>query len=418
MNLTGLRTRSMGTGGGVSHSMGLFLVFGLGLTACGPQISSERHELKVDESMAQTYQEWCTDWQLDCPANEPGKTNPLTAEQFQALSTVLSSALASPSIFSITRQELDAPGLQQAMTALKLDDVYQDVRARLDATQWQAGGFENGALVSRQASASSLRTASGVIWNLSPLQNVTLIPGAIQLSGINVGADAAKDTPALQAMGVASDGNFNWDLSDRAVEQVPQDFALDNLLLAFGLNTDLLEGKEIALPQIIEAGGPLVSWLNQSSRQFALDRSFFATSSSQLGVLLPDNGLGQSLGNLLGRFEKLRTSSDPKSNMATVALVKGATAKCDVNNGDIKVKFASEFGVKRVYQVNPTTLGVEFYGLEASAKKAFGLSIKLKRIELGPEKITILDVPIIGKVELKLDEIGNPDQETTLVCGA
>ncbi len=104
--------------------------------------------------------------------------------------------------------------------------------------------------------------------------------------------------------------------------------------------------------------------------------------------------------------------------MASVALVKGATAKCDVNNGDVKVKFSSEFGVKRVYQPNATTLGLEFYGLEASAKKALGLSIKLKRLELTADKITILDVPIIGKVELKLDEIANPDQKLSLVCGA
>jgi hypothetical protein len=193
---------------------------------------------------------------------------------------------------------------------------------------------------------------------------------------------------------------------------------LDSLLLAFGLDLSKLEGKEIALGDVIQAGAPLVGWLNQSSRQIALERAFFATSANELDDLLPEDGLGQTLGNLLGRFEKLRTSSTPGTNLASVNLVKGATAKCDVNNGDVKVKFAAEFGVKRIYQPNASTLGIEFYGLEASAKKALGLSIKLKRLELSADKITILDVPIIGKVELKLDEVANPDQKMTLLCGA
>jgi hypothetical protein len=417
MDLQGLRTRSIGVK--VHHSMGFALMMGLGLSACGPQISSERNELKVDEGTIQTYQEWCTGWELNCPADEPGKTAPMTAAQFKALSTILNSALSSPSVFNVTREELDAEGLKQAMTALKLDDVYLDVQARLDARQWQSGGLDKGALVSNHAVSSSVRTDAGLVWNMEAVQKVALTPGAIQLSGVGVSADAAKESPVLQSMAVANDGNFNLSLQDRAVSGLPQDFALENLLLAFGLDVSKLDGKEIALPDVIEAGAPLVGWLNQSSRQITLERSFFATSAGELGALLPEDGLGQTLGNLLGRFEKLRTSSDPRNNLATVSLIKGATAKCDVNSGDVKVKFSAEFGVKRIYQPKAGTLGLEFYGLEASAKKALGIGIKLKRVELSADKITILDVPIIGKVDVKLDDvIGGPDQKTTLVCGA
>jgi hypothetical protein len=398
--------------------MGLVLMMGLGLSACGPQISGERNELKVDEGSTQTYQEWCTGWELNCPVDEPGKTAPMTAVQFKALSTILNSALSSPSVFSITREELDAEGLKQAMAALKLDDVHQDVQARLDARQWQSGGLSQGALVSNHAAASSVRTDAGLVWNLDPVQKVALAPGSIQLSGMSVSADAAKESPALQSMAVLGNSSFSLGMNDRSVQDVPQDFALDSLLLAFGLDLSKLEGKEIALGDVIQAGAPLVGWLNQSSRQIALERAFFATSANELDDLLPEDGLGQTLGNLLGRFEKLRTSSTPGTNLASVNLVKGATAKCDVNNGDVKVKFAAEFGVKRIYQPNASTLGIEFYGLEASAKKALGLSIKLKRLELSADKITILDVPIIGKVELKLDEVANPDQKMTLLCGA
>lgn len=416
MSVTGLRIRSIG--GGSGHSIGMVLAFGLGLTACGPKFSSERAELKSDGTMAQTYQEWCTDWQLSCPVTDPGKADPLTKDQFKALSTILSSALASPSVFSITREDLDAEGLKQAMTALHLDDVYQDVQARLEASQWQSGGLENGALVSRNAASSSQRSESGLLLNLDTVQKVALATGEIQMSGLGWSADAAKEAPGLQSMAVASDGTFGLGMSDRMVNQVPQAFALDNLLLAFGLDTGKLEGKEIALPDLITAGAPLVGWLNQSSRQIALDRVFFATTAGQLPALIPEDNLGQSLGNLLNSFDKLRTSSAPGSNLAAVSLLKGKTAKCDMNSGEIKVEFSSEFGVKRIYQPNPTTLGLEFYGLKASAKKALGIGIKLKRIELTSEKITILDVPIIGKVELKLDEVSNPDQKTTLVCGA
>ncbi len=416
MDLQGLRTRSIA--GRMQQSMGFVLMMGLGLSACGPQISGERAELKVDEGTTQTYLEWCTGWELNCPADEPGKTAPMTAEQFKALSSILNNALNSPSVFSITRAELNAESLKQAMTALKLDDVYQDVQARLDARQWQSGGLDKGALVSNHAVASQVRTDAGLVWNLDAVQRVALSSGAIQLSGVGVSADAAKESPVLQSLAVASDGKFSFSMNDRSVQQVPQDFALESLLLAFGLDVNQLDGKEIALGDIIQAGAPLVSWLNQSSRQITLERAFFASTANEVGVLLPEDGLGVALGNLMSRFERMRTSNAANSNMASVALVKGATAKCDVNNGDVKVKFSSEFGVKRVYQPNATTLGLEFYGLEASAKKALGLSIKLKRLELTADKITILDVPIIGKVELKLDEIANPDQKLSLVCGA
>jgi hypothetical protein len=211
-------------------------------------------------------------------------------------------------------------------------------------------------------------------------------------------------------MAVSGDGSFILGLNDRSVTGLPQDFALDNLLLAFGLDVSRLDGKEIALGDVIQAAAPLVGWLNQSSRQIVLERAFFASSAGELGTLIPDNGLGQNLGNLLGRFEKLRTASDGRSNIASVSLVNGSTANCDVNNGDVKVKFSAEFGVKRIYQPSPTTLGLEFYGLGVSAKKALGIGIKLKRVELSADKITILDVPIIGKVDVKLDSIGGgPD---------
>jgi hypothetical protein len=417
MDLQGLRTRPIAVS--VQQSMGFVLMMGLGLSACGPQISSEQAEVKVDEGIAQSYQEWCTGWELNCPVNEPGKTTPLTAAQFRALSTILNGALKSPSVFSITRDELNAPGLQQAMTALKLDDVYQDVQARLDARQWLSGGLDQGALVSNHEAASSVRTEAGLLWNMDAVQRISLTPGMIQLSGVGLSADAAKENPLLQSMAVSGDGSFNLGLNDRSVQGLPQDFALDSLLLAFGLDVARLEGKEIALGDVIQAAAPLVGWLNQSSRQIVLERSFFASSAGELGALIPENGLGQNLGNLLGRLEKLRTASDGKSNIASVSLVKGSTAKCDVNNGDVKVKFSAEFGVKRIYQPSPTTLGLEFYGLEASAKKALGIGIKLKRVELSADKITILDVPIIGKVDVKLDDIGGgPDSPTTLVCGA
>ncbi len=297
MDLQGLRTRSIA--GRMQQSMGFVLMMGLGLSACGPQISGERAELKVDEGTTQTYLEWCTGWELNCPADEPGKTAPMTAEQFKALSTILNNALNSPSVFSITRDELNAESLKQAMTALKLDDVYQDVQARLDARQWQSGGLDKGALVSNHAAASQVRTDAGLVWNLEAVQKVALASGAIQLSGVGVSADAAKESPVLQSLAVASDGKFSFSMNDRSVQQVPQDFALESLLLAFGLDVNQLDGKEIVLGDIIQAGAPLVSWLNQSSRQITLERAFFASTANEVGVLLPEDGLGVALGNLM-----------------------------------------------------------------------------------------------------------------------
>lgn len=413
MSLTGLRNHGVGFGFG--QAGGLLLVFGLGLSACGPQISGERNELKADEPVAQTYQEWCTDWQLICPVAEPSKTDP---GQFKALTTVINSALSSPTILSLTKQDFEAIGLKTAFTALHLDDVYQDIQTRLTALQWQSGGLESGALVVHKAAASAQRTDTGVVLNLAADHKVSVAPGRINVGGIGLSADAAKESPALQSIALGTDGNFSFALSDRSVNEIPQEFAIDNLLLAFGLDAGKLEGREIALPDIIAAAGPLIGWANTSTRQIALDRPFFTTTAPQLAVLLPKDAIGQNLGNLLNTFDKVRTSADPKLNLAAVNLVKGATAKCDLNNGEVKVKFSAEFGLKRYYQVNPTTLGVELYGVEASAKKALGISIKLKRIEIGAEKITILDVPILGKVELKLDEITKPGDKTTLICGA
>ncbi|MDQ3231927.1 MAG: hypothetical protein M3Q07_08920, partial [Pseudobdellovibrionaceae bacterium] len=321
MSVTSLRSRSVGVGAG--YSVSLLLALGMGLNACGTQGSLEQTALKQEGTTPQSYQEWCADWQLNCRVPDPGKAPSLSAAQFQALSTILNSALTSPSVFSVTRQELDADSLKQALTALHLEAVYQDIQTRLDASQWQSAGLENGALVSRHAAATSLRTAEGLVWNLEAVQNVTFMPGAIQLSGLGLSADAAKEATVLQSMAVASDETFSLGLNDRSVQQVPLDFALDNLLLAFGLDVTQVSDQEIALPDIIAAGAPLLGWLNQSSRQITLQRSFFATASGQLGVLLPKDNMGQALGNLLSRFETLRTSSDAKNNLGAVSLVKG-----------------------------------------------------------------------------------------------
>lgn len=410
MSLQGLRTQSFATA--------CLIVFGSGLTACGPQFSSERAAIKEAGTLTQSYQEWCTDWQLNCPAADPGKTDPLTLDQYKALTTILGSALQSPSVINLNRQDLDAPGLKQAISTLHLDDVYQDVHARLDANQWQSLALEGGSLVSRNAVVSSVRTEAGILLQLDTLEKVSVAPGSIGLSGIGLGADAVETAPALQTIAAGADGTFSFGLNDRTVNQVPQSFALDNLLLAFGLDTGKLENRTITLQEIVAAAGPLIGALNQGNRQIALDRGFFTSTAPQLGVLLPADAIGQNLGNLLNLFDKVRTSTDPKANLATVNLLKNTSGKCDLNKGEVKLKFATEFGVKRWYQPNPTTLGLEFYGLEASAKKALGISIKLKRVELGADKITILDVPIIGKVDLKWDDIGGDSgQKTSLICG-
>jgi hypothetical protein len=398
--------------------MGLFLVIGLGLTACGQQNPSEPSTMNADERATQSYQEWCTGWQLNCPVEEPGKDTPMTSAQFKALSNVARGVMNSPSVFRITRQELDAGTLKQALSALHLDDVYQDVQSRLDGRQWQSGGLESGALVSRHAEASQVETDAGLVWNLDAVQKVELGADGVQLSGFGLGAPAAQEAPALKSFAVDADNSFNLALSDREVQGVPQDFALDNFLLTFGLDVTQLDGKEIALPDVIAAGAPLVSWLNTSSRQIVLQRTFFATAANEMPVLLPDNGMGKALGNLMSRLESIQTSSQSGANLASAALVRGNTAMCDMNNGEIKMKFSSEFGIKRIYQPGPGSLGIEFYGLEASAKKALGIGIKLKRVELTASKITILDIPILGKVDLNLGDVSNPDQPMTLVCGA
>ncbi len=402
----------------LAQRLALVLCLGGGLTACGPQ-AEDSAGLSSEGATTQSYQAWCQDWQLICPTVDPGKTEPASAAQFRAISSILNGALKSPSNLNLNRQDLAADGLKQSLTALRLDDVYQDLQVRLDASQWQSGGLENGALVAYNAIESTAKADSGLVLNLSTKQQVQIADqGLVNVLGISYGAEAAAQNAELQSLAVVDDGSFNVGLSDRSVTQVPSEFAVSPLLLAFGIDSSKLKDKTIAIGDVVAAGGPLIGWFNKAPRQVAFDRAFFVNAAGQLGTLLPEDEIGKNLGNLLNAFDKLRTSSDAKANLATINLLKGSNANCNINNGDVKLKFSTEFGLKRYYQVNATTLGLEFYGVSASAKKALGISINVKRVELTADKATILDVPLIGKVDVKFSDIIAPGQKLSLVCGA
>ncbi len=386
-----------------------------GLGACGYQSSNIRSDLKVDK---QSYTAWCEKWDIACDASlgaVEGKS-PFRSDKWDAITSVASEALNSSVLFSVTRSEFDSPDLLAGLEKLGMASELKQLKTSLDDSHWQSVSIEAKKFVSRTAGESSLITHLGL--GIKADSTISLSPGAdgvVQLEGLSLTSKTGEQASQLSRVSLGRGESLNLTFSDQIVQDVPFRFIEDNLNSAFKLEDSSPLSKEFSPQQIFGAAYPLLSWVNKPQRTASLTRRFFVLAENKLKPVLAGENSGPALLTLISAMDTFDFSASPGKNVLHFGQVNGSKLVCTMNGGMSKFMFDKDFGLKRFYKVDGG-IGLEFYGIKASAKLALGIPLTLKRLEIKNNKITILDIPIIGKIELDMDKFIEADQETTVAC--
>lgn len=395
----------------------LVLVFGLG--ACGYQGSADQSKLNAEGS-ALSFSAWCDSWSLLCESEPKPESNTveLDAKTWSAITNVANEALANPVALNVTRAEFDSPQLSAAFQSLGLTAELSEIKSSLDSHQWQSIGLEGKSLVSRAADSITVDSASGLDFNAAPAVTISIAANSnINIAGLGLSSAASGASSELKTVSLGEGNSLNFGLTSETVQNVPFAFLEDTLVSALGFENQGAESAELSAQQIIGAAYPLLSWANKPQRSISLNRQFFTVAGAELSPVLADESFGPAILNALSALNSVATSSTAGKNVFQAGQVNGAKLECNVNNGTAKVMLDKDFGLKRFYEVDGG-IGLEFFGVKASAKLALGIPLTLKRVELRADKITILDIPLIGKVDVPLDSITDSaeGEETTIAC--
>lgn len=394
----------------------------LGLGACGSQGSADRSSVKNETNetfSALSFESWCDSWAILCESEPSPVPAPITLDgkTWTAITNVATEALNNPITFNVTRAEVDSPQLAQAFEKLGLTSELNEFKTSLDNAQWQSLGLEGKSIVSRASAQGRVDAANGLSFESGTALSLSLgANSSIAVNGLSLSSAAVAQPAPLTSISLGEGNSLNFALGEDTVQNVPITFLEDTLLSAFGVEDAATEATEFTTDQIISAAYPLLSWANKPQRTVSLNRKFFSVAGTELKPVLDGEDFGPAVLNALSALDSLAISATAGRNVAQITQVSGAKLECNINNGEAKVTLDREFGLKRFYQVDGG-IGLEFYGVKASARLALGIPLTLKRIELRGNKVTILDIPIIGKIDVDLDQLGGSgEEETVFAC--
>ena len=379
-------------------------LLGLVASACGQNDSWSTSQSAIPLDSETDFTTWCLEWQINCDTGDAKLPDTIQQNEWQSINAMIGAFVASGSNIAITSTDLADARLEDAMMRLGVGEIFAKVQGRLSDRSWNSLALRDQVVASEQLDTSFDELETGLQLSTESLMNLAWLErGRINLNGLAIGSGNQLDLLALKAISVAESGYFSLEMSDLTVNAVPASFLIDHGLRSLGIQATDFDAIDIKLPSVISAAGPLVDWMQNDSRQVRLNAGFFDVTATELRQLLADNKDLKGLDTVVDSLQRLQVVSG-KSNL--VEANSQRNFECSINQGDVRLKVNQDFGIKSAKALDDTTLGLEFYGLRASAKKAFGITIGLKRVELKEDKIIIRDVPLIGKVELDLNELG------------
>jgi hypothetical protein len=389
----------------------------LSLSSCSsdPQEKSAIPNAAATETMS--FAAWCESWHMSCPETPREDKNALTLSQWQAVATIAHELTLSDSEITLTRERLEQDALKKVVGILKVGDLYSDILQKVDQLSWQELQMQKGHFSLTMASESSYVGPSSLTFKAAQNVEIAIDPAAaLNIAGVSIASEARGDALNLQSIAVTDASRLALNTTDISIQDVPMSFMMDELMA--GIRTDSLKDLNLGIKEIISAIPHLMTWVDQPGLNIALDQQFFSVTSAQLPKLMPneksDSAAVVIVNAIGGVTTRLATAN---ADLATVKQRSGSKLNCEMDAGGkkIKMKFESAFGVKRYYNVDASSVGLEFFGIKVAIPQAFGVTISLKRVELTPEKIIIRDIPLLGKYEIKLSELQSKseDQKTT-----
>lgn len=397
-----------------------FLIVGLLSTALflGGAFKQEAFGFEEDFST------WCENWGIECPPGpapafpEAGKE--LTVEQWEALSRIVNGFVQSRSRFAMTRSEFEDEELKNIMKALNSLDALEKMTEFLDLFGLES--LEKSSLgYVRLNFEDAGRYPAPVGFDLGFDSNITVRfnrAGIIDFRGLRIG-ELGADLEAMQSVSVAGQNTVDLTTDARKVTNLHMAFVAQHLLAGID---GILPGTNPDGTKLLSVVVPLVEWFEDRRRALYLKKDFFelvAKESRAFGDASETERTG--IGKLLDVLDTVRTGSNSSRGGSLLSVTLSKKFNCVIEKeGDptIKLALSTRFGLKNIQRRSEDVTRITLRGVRVSAK---GVGFDLKTIDVEPDKIVIRGVPLIGKVEIPMDEeeenAGN-EAPTVTTCDA
>ena len=358
-----------------------------------------------------TFGEWCDSWQLDCPVGEPANfplpDRPLSYDQWMAFSNIINAFMDSRSRFSLTRDELEDPNLEKIFQTLEIPEALSNLKEYLDRYNFTSVNKDLlGNLNLKFAETASHQTDAGFDVSFNERSSMAFeSSGKIRLKGIGIGR-AGSTTDDLTEIKISDINVLDMKTRFFTVNQVPMKFMSDQVIKGI---EGLMPSGEVKAKNLMSIAVPLIEWFEDSSRSLNLRKNFFQVVKNEISRLNGTESTNDP--NILDILNAAYTGKNSQGNLFTAKLDKEFHCKIKTEGEpDIHLELKKSFGLKSIESRGSDTNRIRVTGIRV---KAMGVGFNLNRIDVSPSKVTIRDIPFIGKKEIKLDEQEEGKPSTT-----
>ena len=400
------------------------LIAALPLACSDTSALRERSRLVDQLTDTVDFTAFCQSWELTCPQgpapNFPDEHQAYTPGQWRAAAAIGTALLGNAGELSITRDDLEADTLRQAVTGLSLDKWYDQLLGRIRSLGLHSVGVADSGLNAVLDAATVYTGKSNAKYNMDDTVRVIVDPAAtLKISGMKISSPSGAQSQDLGGISVTGTNVGQLHLDPLEVQAVPLAFFSDEALA--GIDLSGIKDLKLEMPVLARSMRPLLDWMHQSQsgRGLTLPENFFSVLRTRLPEWIPSDAARQTLVPLTQALSSLAVHLGTADvDLMRVNQVKNAKLQCNMTQGDQKmtIKFDAAFGVKSYEPLDDDSIRLEFFGIKATASAAMGMTITLGRVDITPEKIVIYNVPIVGQYEMKFADMKKSDENASVVC--
>ena len=397
--------------------------------ACGLQSQQDQNSLlqtKLKTQMHSTgntseeeqipsiaYAEWCLERELDCFAEE--EITPISPAAFTGVLDVVDQALQENNGIGFDREEFSADGFTLLVDAIGASGAAESLETdlanlQIDQMVVDMGTFQLRSISPEQSDRTTSSRTLPLTWRLMESTSIRFIPEAgIRMNGFQLilhpESETLRQELTLEGIEITEAGTLRLNFGSFFLTDLPDGF----LMQLLGLS-DFNQDFGIDPNGLISNFNAIKSWFLVEQRKLNVPQTVLKTLAERADGLLEDPEMASAMKTLLDRMEKVQIPSPDwliKGWLKTSS--KSASCRQQVTGAPpMLITLDSQFGIVAMQETEDKSaveVFVEGITTKLDLPGPFDPGFKLKKFKLGPESITIENVPVIRKISIKYTDI-------------
>ncbi len=388
--------------------MALFLL----VAGCGAPVAIDPSKGKsslLSEQVTTSFQEWCQSWKLMCDTERSEPKNEMQEQKWNALLTIVRAGLSDELKLNLSSKDLTDEKLMSAFDEMGLSELTQKMRSLIEKSDLQTIEIlGNSALgINLAGEQQKWNGTSGLQWEVQSQSKVVVGQNSnIELNGFNFLSSDNIFRESLKGVSFDSVHGFSWKNESLKVTNVPTDFFMKDL------GFDVTKFGDVRLSALIKNLPTLIEWSQQTKHTFSLGEKFFSTLARHGEKLADSPETKLIFSQIAPHLLRMNTLDSQGKTFLDVTLreQKGLNCKFEVEGvPGMNLLLSSDFGIRSYGKNEQDHSRFTFFGIEAKVDipGPFDPSFTLKEVDIEPDRITIRQVPIVGKISIPFKDGGS-----------